>query len=463
MKLSQYNHVVTSFLDDRYLAFNALTGSIHVLDEAQLHEVDDLFACVEAGGTLPDALTEIQQQFIDAGFVINDTVNEVGIVHDRYYNRRGNGKGLSLTVTPTVGCNFGCGYCFQKHSNRRIGPEDIESLKQFVRERLAPNSYLAITWFGGEPLTAFNIVEELAPFFAGIAAKRSCSFSHSMITNGYLLDVEKAKFLAQFPQFKYAQITLDGSPFYHNQRRHTLGKNPTFHRILENVKTAAAYIPISIRVNVDRRNAESLPELLTILKEAGLENDVGVYLGHVWEYTEEVEQSDFLTKEEFAAVQAQFRFMKFRMGFDSGARLPKPRQGTQCVADNPNGYVVAPDGLLFNCWNEVHLPAAEASGRYDGVVDLVHQTAMRANQVRWETYDPFTHNPCRTCDVAPLCMSGCPWESRKRDSFSTGYCTPLRFNMADQLRLYHLEMTTRQALGRQMAEPEVDACTVPDM
>lgn len=462
MRISKYNHIVTSVFEEQYLAFNALSGSFMVMDANELGETEDLFSAVEETDTLPDVLTDIQARLVEGGFIFDGDAPEESIVHNRYYEGLEHNKGLNLTVTPTVSCNFGCGYCFQRHSNRRMDQNDIDNLKAFAAERLEPHTSLSITWFGGEPLTAFDIIEELAPFFAELAEKRHSSFNHSIITNGYLLSVDKAKFLASFPNFNYAQITIDGAPAHHNQRRHTLGKQDTFDRILANIKKVSPIIDISIRVNVDRRNIDGLEELLHILKREGLQERVGVYLGHVWEYTEEVEESQFLTKEEFATVQAQFQFMKFRMGFSTNTQLPAPKQGNQCVADHPNGYVVSPDGLLFNCWNEVHLPAQAASGRYDGIEDRINLQVMDENRVEWAEYDPFTHLPCETCSVAPLCMSGCPWESRKYDRTSTGYCTPLRFNLPDQLRLHHLQASVKQSLNESyLPEPEVDACATP--
>lgn len=460
MKLSHYNHFVPALIEGQTLAYNSLSGAFLVLSDEQLYEVERLFEAAEMAAIDTTALTETQQHLLDAGFVIADELDERSVIHHRYYDGRDHVEGLSLTVTPTVNCNFGCGYCFQSHSNRKMTAEDIENLKQFAAERLKPDTHLSITWFGGEPLTAFDVIEQLGPYFYELAVSRRCGFSHAMITNGYLLTAEKAQFIGSIPNFSYAQITLDGAPSDHDKRRMTLGNQGTFERILRNIKAAVPYIPISIRVNVDRRNIEGLPLLLQRLKAEGLAQHVGVYLAHVWEYTAEVEESDFLTKEEFATVQSQFQFMKFRMGFTTNRQLPTPKRGNQCVADHPNGYVASPNGLLFNCWNEVHLPANEASGRYDGLEEIIYLDVINDNNQRWATYDPFVHDPCQTCKVAPLCMSGCPWESRKNPTFATGYCTPLRFNLPDHLRLFHLQATVQRSLSMAEAKAEVEPCNV---
>jgi uncharacterized protein len=447
MKTSRYNHVTTSFFQDKYLAYNALTGAYLELDDARLGEMDDLFDLIQEGAP-PRALTPFQEMLVAKGFVVDDDCDELAEVRRRYHNRKGDPKGMSLTIAPTISCNFGCGYCFQSHSKKRMRAEQIADLITFVEEKLTPGTYLAVTWFGGEPLSAFDVIEQLGPRLHALATSKGCRFEHSIITNGFLLTPEKAAFLAGVSGFRYAQITLDGSRDQHDVRRPTLAGKGTFDRIVRNVAAAADILPIVIRVNVDRRNIHTLETLLDTLVAEGLQGKVNIYLGHVWEYTAEVEGSDFLSIEEYATVEAQFKLMKFRKGFSMGVRLPQPKSGAQCVADHPNGWVVGPTGHLFKCWNEVHQDAEAASGtlKGGGCDGGCGSDKMAANKARWKAYDPFTHKPCETCAVAPLCMSGCPWESAKTAPEQTGFCTAFRFNLADELRLFDLNQTVNAGL-----------------
>lgn len=482
MKVSRYNHFVRSFLDDVWLGFNAMSGAYLVLDDQGLGEALSLIEALEERGQHPTPLTGVQADLVEGGFVVDDAFDELARFRARYEAGKREVTGLSLTVAPTVACNFDCSYCFQQHPNQKMTPQDVARLLDYVDERLQPDSSLAVTWFGGEPLIAWDVIQELAVAFERLGRKRGCDFQHSMITNGYLLTPDKARFLAEVGRFTYAQITLDGPPDLHDQRRPTVGGRGSFDRILDNIRATAAIVPISVRVNVDRRNVARLDELLDELDRRGVREQVSVYLGHVWEYTSEVEgvEDNQLTKEEFANVQTQFAFTKLRRGFAVGSTLPRPRRGNLCIADHPNGHVVAPGGLVFKCWNEVSQDASHASGRYDHAQDAqTRQTdgpqpgrpglpilpilaVQDTKRHEWESYNPFTHKPCETCPVAPLCMAGCAWEARKAGPFDPGYCTPLRYNLADQLRLYHLETTVRAALPTETPpEPDVDACTVP--
>lgn len=193
-------------------------------------------------------------------------------------------------------------------------------------------------------------------------------------------------------------------------------------------------------MNIDHRNSEYLGEFLTILEQRGLRNRINVYLGHVAEYTLDSDTANSgFTKEEFAAKQAWFDAQKFLRNWRGMPGLPKAQGGPMCTADNPAGLVIAPGGLVSRCWNEVAEDASLAWGRLeaDGMVAESNGTWPELGRVG-PGYNPFKHEPCQACVVQPLCRGGCPWESNKLAQSEPGYCTPLRWNLGDRLRLWHL-------------------------
>ena len=68
---------------------------------------------------------------------------------------------LSLIIAPTTGCNFACPYCFEPKKNPKTMTREVEDrIIEYVRSRtLAEN--ISLTWYGGEPLLAFDIIERL--------------------------------------------------------------------------------------------------------------------------------------------------------------------------------------------------------------------------------------------------------------------------------------------------------------
>lgn len=439
MKLSQFNVFMPAHIEGTIIAYNTFTGSYFTCPEAELAQIEELCSNLptDAGGSVSSLLDKL----IHCGFVIGDEVDERAQLRQRYALKKRATGNVALTLAPTINCNFGCTYCFQEHPKKRMSDDDVAALKRYVEQQLGTDATLHVTWFGGEPLLAFHAIEELTPFLTAAAAERGSRFRQSMVTNGSLLDAEKVEFFAGQANVDFMQITLDGPPVVHDKRRMMSGGRATFERILTNIEYACERLPITIRINIDRTNKDRLAEFVDLLVARGIADRVSLYLGHLLPYTEvcgDVE-SVALSKEEFAGVQADFDFSLVERGFRPPFGLPKPRFGNLCIADNPRGAVVSPGGLIFRCWNEVAATEDAASGLLNTRGDVTSDGAMKANREQWTQYDPFAHEQCRTCKVAPLCVGGCPWETRKKPVWSTGHCTPLKWNLPDRLRLYHLK------------------------
>ena len=70
---------------------------------------------------------------------------------------------MELTVCPTLACNFACPYCFQGHgrtyeSMSREVRDEVVSLAERMLDASGA-SRLRVTWFGGEPLLAPDVIE----------------------------------------------------------------------------------------------------------------------------------------------------------------------------------------------------------------------------------------------------------------------------------------------------------------
>ncbi len=467
MRTSQFTSFFDSLFPGTFLGYNANSGAMLTFDEAEMEAVSRMLDRLDGGQEVEPG--PLYERLVQAGFVVRDDFDERGVIKRRYRERASTTKGMSLTIAPTVSCNFACSYCFQEHPKHSMQREEIEAIVRRVDEGLVPGESLTITWFGGEPLLAFHVVRELAERLAALCEERGASLSQTMISNGYLLDDDIATFLAAQPGFRYVQVTLDGPAETHDTRRFSASGRPTFNRILDNVERASRRVRIVIRCNVDRTNVGHLEALVDELVARGLTSRVSVYLGHVLPYTDVCSDNadNALTKEEFAAVDARFRFHLFQRGFLSPAQRPTPSSGALCVADHPNGAVLSPGGLEFKCWNEAAMTAEHASGRYAAVPTPQAQGqkrslplapedgAMADNAKQWKEYDPFFHEPCQTCPVMPLCRGGCPWESRKRPAFNTGHCTPHKWNLGDILRIHHMSEVVRRGLSRAPVEDEV--------
>lgn len=274
---------------------------------------------------------------------------------------------------------------------------------------------------------------------------RQISSQHELITNAYLLDNRMIDRLMSLGEWGTIQVTIDGTPVVHDGRRMLISGRSTYARVVANASNALARgMKVVVRMNIDASNSstENLRAALAEFAQSGAANLIPtVYLGTIIDSTPECSHmSDSRLSQQWAAdVRMRFGRELLRLGFSSGLSLPKPRC-VLCTADSPTGFVIAPSGLIFKCWNEVHLDASNAVGSLTGQVDL--ETATE-NGRAWSAYDPTQKAGCKECWTMPSCMGGCPWEARRvRDR---GECQTLKFYPKELLQAVHAERAIEHA------------------
>ncbi len=440
VKASVFNVVTHSYFPSMTLLFNTLSGALRTMSPDEEELILEALSSPCAGEELTESLRA-------EGFVVGDDHDERATMRADYSRRRSQPPGdLALTISATVSCNFRCGYCFEEHPNRSFQDVDIEAIRAFVDKRLGEGRQLGITWFGGEPLMAFGRIKDTYEAVKEVCTAKGASYSHSIITNGLLLTQRKVEWLRD-KGIGMVQVTIDGDRASHDRRRPDVAGGGTYDRILDNITAAATQLPISIRINVDRTNCDSLLPLVEEFRDRGLQDHLNLYLGHTEQYTDECGELDgqTLSNEEFAALELEFRLLLINAGFKHAwPGKPKARMGALCVADNPAGYVISPRGVVVGCWNEAALSPEKAPARLlsDGTLSSSNQSGR--SWTKWKDYDPFRHSECATCRVQPLCKGGCPRLSDEKPTEGPGACSTLRWNLEEHLRLYHLRKSYTQ-------------------
>lgn len=461
MKLSEFNYFCTSYFQNVFLAYNSFTGSFISLSKPEWDKVSRIVGDFEQGRR-PSGRSEKAVKLLQkGGFIVDDSLDERKIVKERY-RQKAETKGITVTMAMTTGCNFRCTYCYQNHPNKNISDQDFESLLTFLRSNLRSGEPLSVTWFGGEPLLQYQALLKYSKLLEQFCEQNGSGFHQEIISNGSLLDREKAEALAKLKNLDQVQVTIDGPQQIHDVRRIAIAKRGTYEKILTNLSAACEILNIVIRINVDRTNSSGIPLLIEDLIGRGLKNKVSLYLGQVLPYTDVCsgESNNAFSVEEFSKIEVYFKYLLLMNGFSQPISLPKPRLGSICTADSDNGIVLAPGGLVFRCWNEISMGADKASGNIHSRVNVSaglgdHELSMlqARNDRKWNSYDPFAHEKCKSCLVQPLCMGGCPWEANKKDPAETGHCRTLKFALGDNLRLHHLQMTILKAFETKNVKP----------
>lgn len=175
-------------------------------------------------------------------------------------------KALQLIILPTEKCNFRCTYCYETFEVGKMKRPTIEAIKKLIDARIERQSLdaLSLSWFGGEPLLAKEIVAEVSEYAQRHYDNGSLKyFAGDLTTNAYLLDVATLERLVRARQTAF-QISLDGFGAGHDATRKYASGKGTFDVIWKNLlaaKRSSLEYQITIRCHLTRENSASMSEL----------------------------------------------------------------------------------------------------------------------------------------------------------------------------------------------------------
>ena len=404
MKPSRYN-IFVPLQRGRVLVYNSFSGALATWEEVELTSYQQI-----AKGETRALDSEIVRNLFYGGYLVENAIDELALLEHHYHAHRFNSELMTLTIAPTLSCNFGCDYCFQgKRKPHDVMKLEVQDAIVALVERAAPGiKKLGIAWYGGEPLLKRRIIEALSDRLISVCDRHGIQYSAMMVTNGYRLDLELARSLYQ-RRVGIIQVTLDGTPEYHDQRRILLSGKPTFERIMSNLKVVMENVPIhlSIRVNIDQRNRDQIRQLLDILVERGFSNrkNFKLYFAPVEAMTQGCHLVQDLTigKSEYGQLETSL----YRYGYEKGLTvLPyPPRFHGTCAAVRPKGMVITPKGHIHKCWDTVTNPLFAVGSIFD--LDAFQTNEKMQEWLRWT---PFDNNTCRNCKLLVNCAGACAYK-----------------------------------------------------
>lgn len=272
-------------------------------------------------------------------------------------------RALHLIVLPTEQCNFRCTYCYEDFTVGRMDEAVVGGIKRLIDRRAADLRRLDVSWFGGEPLLARPIVEELSAHLADLAAARpGLQYQADMTTNGYLLDTGTARRLAALGVDRY-QISLDGPAEAHDTTRLRADGRGSFDRIWRNllaIRDSALPVRVLLRVHLTPANLPLMPGFLARLRDTFLRDERFTLhlkpverMGGPNDRTMEILEQGLRPKvlDELTAV-----------AYDGLPAAPEPDELPVCYAARPNSLVIRADGTVGKCTVALTDPA-NAVGR----------------------------------------------------------------------------------------------------
>ncbi|NHQ60308.1 SPASM domain-containing protein [Chlorobium sp. BLA1] len=434
---SPYNIIVPD--GDEILLFNTHTLSFGRLHSSRYVDAIKLVESLNNGKTLSvfdDELKHVAFEMRQKGFFVSDLDEAKKELTERFTRRKNRSQHLGLTIAPSVNCNFSCPYCYEYSECTTMSGEIQRNVAAYIKKELSSACYksMHVTWYGGEPLLpdCFEAIEYLSEQIISACKKYDISYTSNIITNGYLLDREKAKHLVEW-KVALAQVTLDGPKSFHDRSRiHKNGKG-TFDRIIGNIKASSDLLRFSIRMNVNEENAASIMELKKILHEEKLLDNKGrvaFYVSPVRSYTSSCQSRDCLSNSSFYKLQLELLKNGINSdGFHVVEEYPTLKESV-CTAIASDSYVIGASGELYKCWLDL--------GRHELSVGQIGREGIEFNEriEKWDDFMPFDEGTeCLSCSMLPVCMGGCPeLNMRSRNQQENQACCNWKYFLSEHLR-----------------------------
>jgi uncharacterized protein len=354
----------------------------------------------------------------------------------------------SYILMPTYSCNLRCSYCFQDHMRtdpayghllRTMQPEmidrifgsmaQIEALHGVPKDADLPRD---ITLFGGEPLleSSYSTINYIIE-----KAKSMGRASFSAVSNGTELHAYQK--LLNPENISSLQITLDGTPDEHDQRRIYADGSGSFEKIAHNITMALDLgVWVNVRMNIDRENVKRLPELANEIEVRGWSK-----YENFSAYTAPVHAANNKTdiKSTFSSWDLDLAIDELRKNFSNMSVIGRPDDWmvgkARKIFDNQNNpfpsyrasycgahnkmYVLDAFGDIYACWEKT----GDEKVRIGHITEQSEVVFNEELTKTWRSRTMVSNPVCRKCRYAFSCGGGCAvLAMNHKGKYLTNYC-----------------------------------------
>lgn len=419
-KLMKSRFNIEEAVEDGVLVYNTNSGGILHLDK----ENTEKYYAILNGMTLSED-DMLMRMLIQGNMLIDQSErDELGEILLENKVARFGGSVMGLTIAPTMACNFRCPYCYEKGKEYvTMNQKTVEEIKKYFRQLKEEYKYVEVTWYGGEPLLAFDIITELMEeLWSDFGSENVFA---GAVTNGYLLTKDIVADMKKL-NINNIQVTIDGPPEIHNERRRLPSGKDTFFVILNNLKDALEIYPeliITIRINVDKTNINRVDEIEMHLEQFGLLDKVGVYVAPVTNINETCVDNVCFNVKEFALEEIK---LMQRRGMDY-YRMPF-RSVYMCGAVASNSLLIDAKGDLYKCWDDVGDEREKVGSLFQ------KNEGINRNMLKWLSHSIEEDEECMRCAYLPVCMGGC---ANYHIKYKNKRCHPIKENANQMVRLVY--------------------------
>jgi uncharacterized protein len=284
-----------------------------------------------------------------------------------------------LILMPTEACNFRCTYCYEDFKLKRMAPDVVRGVKNLLGARAAELTQLDIAWFGGEPLLARDVIEDVMQHVLALQREHPRLRVRSDITtNAWHLTRPVFERLLELGVVRY-QISFDGPREHHDRKRMLASGGGTFDRVWENVcalRKSPGDFRIIVRIHADRDNVDLLRGFLDECRTAFAGDPrFEVFLRNLSRLggPNDAALNVFEHAEDAIAMRALEHYARDR----DLAQHDVKASAAICYASKANSFLVRADGRLNKCTQALEHPANQVGRiREDGTLEITSERVL---------------------------------------------------------------------------------------
>ncbi|MFW9994658.1 MAG: PqqD family peptide modification chaperone [Candidatus Odinarchaeota archaeon] len=417
-------HSIAKIAGNEFIIVNGVTGAIDILSRDGYDQIE-LFKQTSDINVLDEPL---YKHLMQRGYLLDSSDRENKLIEDIYrrvQDSMSKHRILESLIIPSYACNLRCVYCFEgsiKEKRSRLGRNSVDSIFAFfdslINSSCSFTDSIRVSFYGGEPilLGTVPVVLDIMKRLRSRYPDKEVTFN--AITNGTVI----ARFANQLKRHGLVdvQITLDGPRPVHNRRRPYTGGKGSYDDVIEGISACLNNgIRVSLRINVDLENINTLPDLTVEIQDrwqkAIHEGMLRPYIGIIQEpscagYEPAVKHADKITDlllkmaisspEVFKTIKIDsMAFIQFLKPPIFQGKLAQPKIH-YCGAIH-NAVVLDPEGSIYTCWGVV--------GDKKQIVGTYHPEIKfwKDSLECWLNRDMMNIEECYQCPVALICAGGC--------------------------------------------------------
>lgn len=439
MKKSLFN--ISQPSENGVLLYNTFTTSLVELP-------NNLYTAIfeKSDYSLPET-----SKLYDMGFLVDDTYDELEAMEKIRCDviKNSSSQIANIIIAPTLECNAHCFYCFENgYRKGKMSLETADALVQFLEKRWNKEK-LGITWFGGEPLLASDIID----YVSKRLTERNIVYGCKITTNGSLFDKQTAQKALELWHVEKVQITIDAVGDKYNRIKNYDKQYPdAFSLVMQNIQNALSMgINLKIRINFDPNKQDEALEIMNyLLKRFHSATHMKIYFAPIDADDEivknisgnfdEYDEHPYISLIKFGRKHHLYRGFPDMEDdnspnheYDTHGLLKKLKiypSPINCYATCPNVFSIAPNGDIYKCHR--------ALGRKEYASGNVKTGIEKNDAYKFFCNTKLTYNECNTCPILPICQGGCKINAR----FYSGKeaCAPSKAIIKDLILLYREDL-----------------------